>query len=451
MHVLLWDFEARPGREAEFEHAYRPDGDWARLFAAGPEGAAGYRGTELLRDVEGSRRYLTIDRWTSVAAYDAFRAAAGESYTELDRQLQELTSRETPLGTFTPVSPESASAPAPSGAAQAPRGGAEAPVSPESDLSRASPAGDPLGRNAERLDTPPAGLRRRLHEIIFESDTPVGKAFDIALIFTILLSVAAVMLESVSSVRAVHGPQLRAAEWLFTLLFTGEYVLRLFSVGRPLRYATSFFGVVDLLAIVPTYLSLLLPGAQYLLVILLLRILRVFRVLKLVRYLSEADVLMRALRASRRKITVFIFTILTLVVVVGALMYLIEGEENGFTSIPRSVYWSIVTLTTVGYGDISPRTNLGQVLAAVIMLMGYGIIAVPTGIVTVELSRAYGGYEGGPFGASREDARRGYAGGTTGGLRGALAAVVSGQACPSCGAEGHHPDARYCRSCGAKL
>ena len=262
-------------------------------------------------------------------------------------------------------------------------------------------------------------LRDQLHEIIFESDTPAGKAFDVVLILVILLSVVAVMLESVEPIRLRWGAALKVAEWVFTVLFSIEYVLRLYCVDRPLRYARSFFGMVDLLAVLPTYLSVLLPGAQYLLVIRLLRVLRVFRVLKLATYLNEAAQLMEALRASRRKITVFVFTVLTLVVILGSLMYLIEGPANGFTSIPRSVYWAIVTLTTVGYGDIAPQTTLGQALAAIIMVIGYGIIAVPTGIVTVELSRVE---------------RR-----------------VSGQACPGCGAEGHDPDARFCKYCGSAL
>jgi voltage-gated potassium channel len=203
-------------------------------------------------------------------------------------------------------------------------------------------------------------------------------------------------------------------------MFTVEYLLRLACVGRPLKYAFSFYGIVDLLAIVPTYLSLLLPGSQYLLVIRILRILRIFRILKLVAYLSEARLLMRALRASSRKITVFLFTVLTLVVIFGSLMYVIEGEANGFTSIPRSIYWAIVTLTTVGYGDISPQTGMGQTLASMVMILGYSIIAVPTGIVTVEMSQAF-----------RQK--------------------VSTQACPECSAEGHDADARYCKYCGAAL
>ena len=263
--------------------------------------------------------------------------------------------------------------------------------------------------------------RRRLHEIIFEADTRAGRLFDLALIWLILLSVATVVLESVSRVRAQYGALLYALEWLFTFLFTVEYVLRLLSVRRPLRYATSFFGVVDLLAIIPTYLSILLPGSQYLLVIRILRLLRVFRLLKLSEYVAEADTLRLALRASRRKISVFISAVVLLVVIIGSLMYVIEGEEYGFTSIPVSIYWAIVTLTTVGYGDLSPRTPLGQMLASIVMILGYGIIAVPTGIVTVELAQA----------VRRRD--------------------ISRQSCPSCAAEGHDPDAVYCKYCAAKL
>ncbi len=269
-------------------------------------------------------------------------------------------------------------------------------------------------------EAPPlTGWRRRCHEIIFESDTSIGKAFDVVLILLIVGSVVAVMLESVRSVRTEYGTLLYALEWVFTLLFTVEYGLRLSSVGRPRSYALSFFGIIDLLAIIPTYLSIFIPGTQYLLVIRLLRILRVFRVLKLVQYLREAEQLLRALRATRRKIIVFVVAVLTLVVILGSMMYFIEGEENGFTSIPRGVYWAVVTLTTVGYGDISPRTDLGQVLASLVMIMGYGILAVPTGIVTAELTRTYKG--------------------------------VSGQACSQCSAEGHDPDAVFCKYCGARL
>ena len=270
-------------------------------------------------------------------------------------------------------------------------------------------------------ERPVTRRRARLHEVIFESDTRAGRYFDLALIWLILLSVATVVLESVREVREQHGRLLYTLEWVFTLLFTVEYFLRLLSVRRPLRYATSFFGIVDLLAIIPTYLSVFLPGSQYLLVIRILRLLRVFRLLKLSEYVTEADTLRLALRASRRKISVFISAVVLLVVIIGALMYVIEGEAHGFTSIPVSIYWAIVTLTTVGYGDLSPKTSLGKMLASVVMVIGYGIIAVPTGIVSVELAQAV-----------REK-------------------KVSGQSCPSCSAEGHDPDAIYCKYCGATL
>jgi len=265
----------------------------------------------------------------------------------------------------------------------------------------------------------PAGRRARLHEIIFEADTRVGKFFDVALIVCILSSVIVVMLDSVRTIRLAYGELLMAIEWLFTIAFTLEYILRLCSVGRPLKYATSFFGIIDLLAILPTYLSVLFPGTQYLIVIRILRVLRIFRVLKLVQFVSEANIMLRALRASGRKITVFFFAIVTLVIIFGSVMYLVEGERHGFTSIPRSIYWAIVTMTTVGYGDISPETGLGQAIAAVVMIIGFSIIAVPTGIVASEMSKA---------------ARR-----------------VSTQACPQCSAEGHDHGAKYCKNCGAKL
>jgi voltage-gated potassium channel len=262
--------------------------------------------------------------------------------------------------------------------------------------------------------------RMKLHEVIFEADTPAGKWFDVLLILAILASVVMVMLDSVGSIQNAYGPILLAGEWFFTILFTIEYVLRLLSVGRPLAYATSFYGIVDLLAILPTYLSILIPGAQYLLVIRILRVLRIFRILKLVQYLGEARMLTQALRASRRKITVFLIVVLTLVTIFGSLIYLVEDPKDGFTSIPKSIYWSIVTLTTVGYGDISPQTGLGQLLSALIMIIGYGIIAVPTGIVTVELAQAF----------KRQ---------------------ISTQACPECSAEGHDIDAKHCKYCGSRL
>jgi voltage-gated potassium channel len=263
-------------------------------------------------------------------------------------------------------------------------------------------------------------LRASLHEIIFEADTPAGKLFDVLLIASIVISVTMVMLDSIGSIQAAYGRFLYLGEWLFTILFTIEYLLRLYSVRRPLAYATSFFGMVDLFAVLPTYLSIFFPGTQYLLVIRILRVLRIFRVLKLVQYLSEARLLSQALRASRRKIIVFLFVVSTMVVIFGALMYLIEDPESGFTSIPQSIYWAIVTLTTVGYGDISPRTGLGQFISAIIMIIGYGIIAVPTGIVTAELGQVY-------------------------------KKSVSTQACPECSAEGHDSDAKHCKYCGARL
>jgi voltage-gated potassium channel len=274
----------------------------------------------------------------------------------------------------------------------------------------------------EQRGNTPEGWRGRLHEVIFESDTPAGKTFDIILIAAILASVGVVMLDSIRSVREDYRAALLTAEWAFTLLFTLEYVLRIVAVRQPKRYVTSFFGMVDLLAVLPTYLSILLPGAQYFLVVRMLRVLRIFRVLKLAHYLTEASVLVRAMRASRRKIEVFLVAVITLVVIFGSLMYFVEGEEHGFTSIPQSVYWAIVTLTTVGYGDIYPQTNLGKAIASLIMIAGYAIIAVPTGIVTAEITRAD---------LSRDR--------------------VSGQACPSCGVEGHDVDARYCKRCSAAL
>jgi voltage-gated potassium channel len=258
-----------------------------------------------------------------------------------------------------------------------------------------------------------------MHEVIFEADTPAGKAFDIALLVFIVLSVIAVVLESVKGLAAQHGPLLRGIEWGFTILFTVEYLLRIISIGQPRKYIFSGFGVIDLLAILPTYLSFMFVGTQSLLVIRALRLLRMFRVLKLARFVGEATMLRAALRASARKIIVFLFTVLTVVVIVGAVMYLVEGEASGFDNIPVSIYWTIVTMTTVGYGDIAPVTVLGRVIASFVMIMGYGIIAVPTGIVTAEIT-----------GRARE---------------------VSTQACEQCAYEGHDPDAQFCKKCGAQL
>ncbi len=266
---------------------------------------------------------------------------------------------------------------------------------------------------------PRSPLRHRLHEIVFEVDTPAGRRFDIALLLLIVTSLVVIMIESVEPIRAAHGPLLRTLEWVFTGLFTAEYLLRPWCVRSPLGYARSYFGVVDLLSILPTWTSLVLEGSQSLLIIRALRPLRVFRVLKLARFSGESRLLARALWASRHKIAVFLLAVVCSVLIAGAVMYLVEGPARGFTSIPYSVYWAVVTLTTVGYGDIAPQTPLGQTLAVLLMILGYGLIAVPTGIVSAELV---------------QHPRK-----------------PSGQACPSCCVEGHDTDATFCRRCGAKL
>lgn len=267
-----------------------------------------------------------------------------------------------------------------------------------------------------------APWRLRLHSVIFETDTPAGRAFDIVLIWAIVISVAAVMLESVQGVNARHGHALRTVEWVMTVLFTVEYVLRILCVGRKLGYMVSFFGVVDLLSVVPTYLSLFFAGTQALLAVRVLRLLRVFRLFKLVQFVGQAEVLVAALIASRAKITVFLGGVLSLIVIMGSVMYIVEGPASGFTSIPRSVYWAVVTLTTVGYGDIAPQTALGQTLAAAVMVLGYAIIAVPTGIVTVEIAAA----------TSRRDR-------------------VDERTCRACALAGHDADAAFCKRCGRPL
>jgi len=255
--------------------------------------------------------------------------------------------------------------------------------------------------------------------VIFEADTPAGKAFDVSLIVCILLSVVAVMLASIESFMDRYGKILTALEWAFTLLFTFEYLVRIWSVRNPLLYMRSFYGLVDLAAILPTYLSLMLINAEYLIVVRLLRVMRVFRILKLIQYLESSRTIMKALRASRPKITVFMFAVMVLVVIIGSLMYIIEGQENGFTSIPASMYWAVVTLTTVGYGDIAPQTPVGKSLAAIVMIIGYAIIAVPTGIVTAELTKG-----------DRSTTTR---------------------SCPNCSAESHQDAARHCYRCGHSL
>lgn len=265
-----------------------------------------------------------------------------------------------------------------------------------------------------------SGWRAKLYHIIFEAETPVGKAFDVGLLLAILISVGAVVAESVEAIELRYGRALRLLEWSLTGLFTVEYLIRLWSVRRPWRYARSFFGLIDLLAVVPTYLSLLIPGSQSLVVVRAIRLLRVFRVLKLMHMLREARMLSAAIWLSRHKIGVFIGAVSTIILIVATLMYVIEGAEHGFTSIPKSIYWAVVTMTTVGYGDIAPQTIPGRALAALVMLIGYSIIAVPTGIVTIGLSEV-----------SRQ--------------------AHSTFACPACGRAGHDPDARYCKHCGESL
>ena len=264
------------------------------------------------------------------------------------------------------------------------------------------------------------GWREKLYEIIFESDTPSGKLFDVVLIVCIIVSVIAVILDSVTSIRTRYGYALYIVEWFFTVVFSIEYILRLLSARRPVKYAVSFFGIIDLLTVIPTYLDLILPGTRFLLVIRILRVLRIFRVLKLARYVGEMNTLLQALKTSIRKVMVFLLAIVSIVVVLGSMMYLIEGAEHGFTSIPVSIYWAIVTLTTVGYGDLSPQTPLGQALAVIVMIMGYSIIAVPTGIFSVELTKAY---------KERYEVK----------------------SCPECGSPGHDEDARHCKYCGTEL
>lgn len=273
----------------------------------------------------------------------------------------------------------------------------------------------------DEFGRPGAGWRLSLYTIIFEADTRAGRAFDIALIWAILISVAVVMLDSVATVRARAGTTLTAIEWGFTLLFSVEYVARLACVRRPLRYATSVFGIIDLLAVLPTWLALFVPELHSFIDVRILRLLRIFRVLKLGEYVAEYRALGAALRASRRKILIFLSFVLMAVLVMGTLMYVVEGPANGFTSIPISVYWAITTMTTVGFGDITPKTDLGRLIASAMMLLGWGILAVPTGIVSAE------------FTAQR--VRR----------------PPTTRTCAACLSEGHEPEARFCRDCGARL
>ncbi len=269
---------------------------------------------------------------------------------------------------------------------------------------------------------PDQALRSKIHEVIYEADTPAGKTFDISLLVLIIISVLAVILESVKEFDTKYHSLFTITEWVITVVFTLEYALRIYSVKRPSKYILSFYGIIDLLAILPTYISLVFVGSQYLLTIRAIRLLRIFRLFKLVRYLNQGQILLRALKASRIKITVFLVAVLTIILFVGSAMYVIESnQDSGFTSIPKSMYWAVVTVTTVGYGDITPQSPLGQFLSAILMITGYALIAVPTGIVSVEIAKAQ------------------------------TAADITTQACPSCSKEGHDPDAKHCKYCGELL
>jgi voltage-gated potassium channel len=274
---------------------------------------------------------------------------------------------------------------------------------------------------------PPSGLRRRMYDVIFEADTPAGRRFDIALVCAILLSILVVVLDSVPALQSDYGDTLSAIEWIFTLLFSAEYLARLVCVQRPWRYATGFYGVIDLLAVLPTYFSLLVPGSELLLDIRILRLLRVFRIFKLSLYIEEYTRLGEALGASRRKIMVFLSVVLMAILILGTLMYVVEGPKNGYTSIPVAMYWATVTMTTVGYGDITPHTPVGKAIASFMMLLGWGILAVPTGIVTAEMSARRGDRRNGP------------------------PRLLATRSCPGCGSDGHESNARFCKDCGSAL
>ncbi|MEZ5304834.1 MAG: ion transporter [Verrucomicrobiales bacterium] len=289
---------------------------------------------------------------------------------------------------------------------------------------------DPARAERQSLGADRPTLRHRLRIVIFGTETRAGRAFDVVLLGLILSSVAVVMLESVEEINQKYRDLLWGLEIVFTALFTIEYVARLWCIQRPLHYALSFFGLIDLLSILPTYVELFMGSeTHYLLVIRIFRLLRMFRIFKMARHLGEAHVILAALRASRAKITVFLFGVLSLAIMLGTIMYIVEGKANGFTSIPRSIYWSIITITTVGYGDIAPKTPLGQFVASLGMIMAYAIIAVPTGIVGVEIQRQM---------KARDDGRAKSGGG-------------GGRVCEYCGEEGHAPHARFCLYCGEKL
>ncbi|SET06238.1 ion transporter [Hymenobacter actinosclerus] len=284
--------------------------------------------------------------------------------------------------------------------------------------------------------------KRNIYRVVFEADTRAGQLFDILLLLAIVLSVLAVMLESVSSINAQYGPALRVVEWVFTGVFLVEYLMRLLVVRRPLHYALSWLGLVDLLAVVPSLLALVMVGSRYLLVVRTVRLLRVFRIFKLGQFIGEGEFILSALKASRFKILVFLSSLFTLAILMGTFMYVLEGGENGFTSIPKSVYWAVVTLTTVGYGDISPTTILGQTLATLLMIMGYAIIAVPTGIVSAQMSRNAAASATAAAGAAAAVAE----------ATAAPAAPAYKQArCPRCQSAGHRPDAGFCWNCGGPV
>lgn len=277
--------------------------------------------------------------------------------------------------------------------------------------------------NESELGRPPAGWRLKLYEVIFESDTPAGRAFDKVIIAAILVSVAVVVADSVPALYQRFRTSFNVLEWFFTVLFTVEYLARLASVRNQLKYALSFFGIVDLLSVLPTYLALLFPETHALIDVRILRLLRIFRIFKLTDYMVEYQMLGAALAASRRKILVFLSAVLMVVLILGTLLYVVEGPQHGFTDIPTSVYWAITTITTVGFGDITPKTDLGRLIASVMMLIGWGTLAVPTGIVTAEMT-----------------ARRHIS-----------LLPQPGRACTACGATGHGPEARFCQMCGAAL
>lgn len=272
---------------------------------------------------------------------------------------------------------------------------------------------------------PIAPWKRKLHEVIYEADTPLGKWFDITLFILIIISVILVMLESVKEIDAKYHSILLTLEWVITILFTIEYIARVVSIRKPFKYIFSFYGIIDFISTIPLYLSYIFIESHFLLAVRAFRLLRVFRILKLVQFLGEASQLKKALKASRTKIAVFIYVVLILSVIMGTIMYLVEDDKAGFTSIPRSIYWAIVTLTTVGYGDIAPQTSFGQLIATVVMILGYGIIAVPTGIVTAEFSRQA---------KFEKDELH-----------------LNTQSCPSCSIEGHRDDATHCFNCGSEL